>query len=82
MRRDRFEDTELWYFVKVCVIGYLGLSKEGVMYCFGRTSLVVTPEGKLKLFWAAVRDYNMHLPFMRADFENGRVTEPAYYSPE
>lgn len=79
-RKEHFSEAEVWYFVKVSCQAYLALQKEDILYCFGRSSLVVTPEGKLKLFWAVVKDYNMHIPSVKAHF--GKVVEAAYYSPE
>ena len=47
---------------------------------FGPDRIVVTPEGKLKLFWAHIRPKNSHLNYYRCLLFGERLV--GCYSPE
>lgn len=75
-----FLDVELWHMVEVCCEGYGIFRKYGTYFDIDPRSMVITPEGKLKLCWGHLKSQNSHMKFMKY-FEEGRA-EKFFYSPE
>ena len=75
-----FIEDELWHAVAVICESYSIFRKVGIFFDVDAQSMVVTPEGKLKICWAHLEAQNSNMKFMRY-FENG-ILEKFFYSPE
>ena len=82
LRQSRFTEEELWHFIHVCTEGYLIFKKHKVFYNFSPETIVLTPEGKLKLFWANIQEHNNHLPYFQYFMTGGSEYQISLYSPE
>lgn len=77
-----FGEEEIWHFVQVCVEGYSVFKKHSIYYSFSPETIALTPEGKLKIFWANIQESNSHLPYFEFFAGQGSEYRLSYYSPE
>lgn len=75
-----FVESELWHIVEVCSEGYSIFRKTGTYYDIDPHSMVITPEGKLKVCWGHLRSQNEHMKFLKY-FDEG-FSKNFFYSPE
>ena len=81
LRGNRLAEEEVWHVVKVALQGYRELRAKSLYYDFEPSKVIITPEGKAKLFWSHVKPRNCHLNYFRELEGLGKETG-ALFSPE
>ena len=64
-KNSGFKEEEIWHCVQVCLESYEVFKKHKIFYSFTPEMIVLTPEGKLKVFWANLEESNAHLPYFQ-----------------
>ena len=76
-----FVESEIWHIVEVCCEAYGLFRKYGLYYEINPSTMVVTPEGKLKGIWSHLKSQNNHLKYIQY-FDKSGYLQKFFYSPE
>jgi hypothetical protein len=80
--KNYFTEEEFWHLVMVCCGGYKSLKSNQVFYDFSPDRIAVTPEGRLKLYWAHASVINIHMNYVSFCESRFQDLPVGYYSPE